>query len=57
VASIFIPQAYRSTVRDLMSGGTASLLGLLVAWQLFPVLAGPLFSLVLRVLHPDVRDG
>jgi Zn-dependent protease len=53
VASIFVPQAYRSQVRDLLGGGAASLLGLVVAWQVFPYLARPLFSLVLMLLYPD----
>jgi Zn-dependent protease len=57
VASIFLPEAYRSTVREVMSGGMASLFGLLVAWQLFPYLIGPFFGAVLRVLHPGVSYG
>jgi hypothetical protein len=26
---------------------------LLVAWQVFPVVTGPLFSFLLRIVHPD----
>ena len=31
-----------------------SLFGLLIAWQVFPYLARPLFGIVLRLLHPGV---
>jgi Zn-dependent protease len=55
VASLFVPAQYRSQVRELMSSGMTSMLGLLVAWQVFPVLAGPLFSIVITLLHPDAR--
>jgi hypothetical protein len=30
-----------------------SLAGLIVAWQVFPLVTGPLFSLMLRLVHPD----
>ena len=30
-----------------------SLLGLVIAWQVFPYLARPLFGIVLRLLHPS----
>jgi hypothetical protein len=29
-----------------------SMMGLLVAWQVFPLATDPLFSLLLRLLHP-----
>ena len=40
-------------------GGTPmmSLLGLLLAWQLFPVIFRPIFGLVLEMLHPGVYGG
>jgi Zn-dependent protease len=54
VAGIFVPAEYRSRLRDLTSSGMASLLGLVVAWQVFPLMTRPFFSLVLKLLHPDV---
>jgi Zn-dependent protease len=57
VFSIFLPESYRSSVRELMSGGMMSLLGLVVAWQVFPEFVGPIFSAVLWALHPGVQYG
>ena len=55
VASIFLPSATRARVNEFMSNGMMSLLGLLVAWRVFPVFVDPLFSLVLRLLHPELN--
>jgi Zn-dependent protease len=41
---------FRATVRNPMF----SLIGLLVAWQVFPHIARPVFGLVLRVLYPHL---
>jgi len=29
-------------------------MGLLVAWQIFPKIVGPLFGLILRAVHPSL---
>jgi Zn-dependent protease len=34
-----------------------SMVGLLVAWQVFPTFAGRLFAVLLAMLHPDVTYG
>ena len=41
----------------LFAGGTVviSLLGLFVAWQLFPKLARPLVSILIALVHPHDR--
>jgi Zn-dependent protease len=57
VASIFLPSATRARVSEFMSNGMMSLLGLLVAWRVFPVFVQPLFSMVLRLLHPELNYG
>ena len=57
VASIFLPSAMRSRVSEAMSTGMTSLIGLLVAWRVFPVFVQPLFSMVLRLLHPELNYG
>jgi Zn-dependent protease len=43
--------AYR--LRQLWANPMMSLAGLIVAWQVFPLVTGPLFSLMLRLVHPD----
>ena len=57
VASIFAPQGLRERLRELTSSGMASLLGLVVAWRVFPLMTDPFFSIVLKLLHPDARYG
>jgi Zn-dependent protease len=52
VMSIFLPEAMRTRLRELTQTGMTSMLGLLVAWQVFPHITGPFFSLVLWALHP-----
>lgn len=58
-----------SVVRGFAKGGVAdlfdnlstspafSMVGLLVAWQVFPIFAGRLFFVLLAALHPDVTYG
>jgi Zn-dependent protease len=53
VMSIFLPSAMRTRLRELMQTGMTSMLGLVVAWQIFPHLTRPFFSLVLWALHPQ----
>jgi Zn-dependent protease len=57
VAMLFVPRAYQARLQDLTSSGMTSLLGLVVAWQIFPKLTGPFFSLVLQLLHPGRTYG
>jgi Zn-dependent protease len=57
VATIFLPGPLRTRVEELTSSGIASMLGLVVAWQVFPLLTAPFFSMVLRVLHPGHGYG
>jgi len=53
VFSIFLPENLGRKLRDLQSNGAFSMLGLLVAWRLFPYLTDPIFTTVLRIVHPD----
>jgi Zn-dependent protease len=39
-------------VMELQSNAMMSIVGLVIAWQVFPVLTDPLFSALLRLLHP-----
>jgi Zn-dependent protease len=52
VFSVFLPEQHAARVRELGSNAMMSMMGLLVAWQVFPLATGPLFSLLLRLLHP-----
>lgn len=51
----FLPDQARAKMRELTSSGAASLLGLVIAWRVFDSLAGPIFSVVLRALHPEAQ--
>ena len=52
VFSIFLPEDLGRRVREFQRNGSFSILGLVVAWRIFPFLAGPIFIAVLRLLHP-----
>jgi Zn-dependent protease len=52
VFSIFLPEHAGRRLRELQQNGMFSMLGLLVAWRVFPYLTDPLFSTVLRLVHP-----
>jgi len=52
VFGALLPDRHAAHVRDLQSNGMMSMIGLLVAWQVFPFITDPLFALVLRVVHP-----
>jgi len=53
VVGIFLPENLGRRLRELQQNGAFSILGLLVAWRVFPMLTGPLFSTVLKLVHPD----
>jgi Zn-dependent protease len=52
VFSIFLPEDLGRRVREFQSNGSFSIIGLLVAWRLFPYLTDPIFTTVLRLVHP-----
>jgi Zn-dependent protease len=54
VFSIFLPERLRASMNDFASNGMMSMVGLFVAWQVFPMFAEPLFSLLLRLVHPEM---
>jgi Zn-dependent protease len=53
VIAIFLPERLAEGLRSLERNGAFSLIGLLIAWRVFPMLIGPLFSTVLQIVHPD----
>jgi Zn-dependent protease len=52
VVSIFLPERHASKWRALQSNPMMSMAGLLIAWQVFPVITDPLFTMLLKVVHP-----
>jgi len=52
---LILPGRMAGVLRNL--GPAGSMIGLLIAWQVFPMVARPLFRLVLAILHPGVRYG
>lgn len=56
VITLPLPDAAARQFRALTSSGPASLIGILVAWKVFPYLAGPLFRLVVGALYPGQYD-
>jgi Zn-dependent protease len=52
VLEYFLPPHLAEQLQQWSRTPMFQMLGLLVAWQVFPVLTGPLFALVLKALHP-----
>ena len=48
-----LPEQHSVAVRNFSRSGMMSMVGLLIAWQVFPLATDPLFSLVLRLLYPE----
>ena len=53
----FAPRRFAEVFDNLSTNPAFSMVGLLVAWQVFPMVAGRLFFVVLAALHPDVTYG
>ena len=52
---LLLPERMAGAMRSL--GFAGSLIGMILAWRVFPLIARPLFDLVVGVLHPGVRYG
>jgi Zn-dependent protease len=50
---LVLPGRMAGVLRGL--GPMGSLIGLLIAWQVFPHIARPLFGMVLALLHPGTE--
>lgn len=50
-----LPGRAALALRDLTASPVFSILGLIVAWQVFPYLARPLFRFLLMLVHPGER--
>lgn len=53
IITIFLPENIADQLRDLERNGAFSMIGLLVAWRIFPLMVDPLFATVLKLVHPD----
>ncbi|MGH9350504.1 MAG: site-2 protease family protein [Vicinamibacterales bacterium] len=51
------PRGLASALDSLSTNPAFSLVGLFVAWQVFPAIANRLFFLLLAAVHPDVNYG
>jgi Zn-dependent protease len=52
ILSRILPERRAHQLMELQSNAMMSLIGLVVAWQVFPFLTDPLFSALLRIVHP-----
>lgn len=52
-----VPRGMASTLDGLATNPAFSMVGLLVAWQVFPAIASRLFFMLLSAVHPDVTYG
>lgn len=54
---LILPADAARTVMETLRQPMVSLIGLLIAWQVFGYLFGPIFGLGLRLLYPELRYG
>ena len=57
VIGIALPTNLEVKFRELSHSPMFQILGLLLAWRVFPVIVGPLFSLILTAVHPGLSYG
>jgi Zn-dependent protease len=55
VIGLFLPRGASQRMRELSGNPMFLVAGLLIAWRVFPMVVGPLFELVLRLVHPGLR--
>lgn len=51
VLNVVLPEGAARQIREWSNQPAMSMLGLILAWRVFPYLSDPLFSMVLRLLH------
>jgi Zn-dependent protease len=57
VFAAMLPEPLANGMRQFGTNPMASTMGLIVAWQVFPAITGPIFSMLLRLVHPDASYG
>ena len=53
ILEIFLPPAMAQQLGEWSRQPMFQMIGLLVAWRVFPIIAEPLFALVLKAVHPE----
>jgi len=48
-----LPEHHATRLQEFQSNAMMSMVGLMVAWRIFPLITDPLFGLVLRLVHPS----
>jgi Zn-dependent protease len=54
VLGLFVPEGTAIRIRELSHAPMFQLIGLLIAWRIFPAIVGPLFGLILKAVHPSL---
>ncbi len=57
VIGLVLPAGVDVKFRELSYNPTFQIIGLVIAWQVFPLIAGPLFAMVLAAVHPGLQYG
>ena len=52
VLGLVLPDQYAASIQAFHSNGATSMFGLVIAWRVFPLFTDPLFSLLLKLVHP-----
>ena len=52
VLGLVLPEQYAASVQAFHSNGATSMVGLVIAWRVFPLFTNPLFTLLLKLVHP-----
>ena len=47
-----LPERHAHTLMEFQSNAMMSMVGLVIAWQVFPFVSRPLFSILLKLVHP-----
>jgi Zn-dependent protease len=47
-----LPEKHAGKLQDFQSNAMMSMVGLVIAWKVFPFITDPLFSVLLRLVHP-----
>lgn len=54
VLGLFVPETTAIRLRELSHTPMFQLIGILIAWRIFPSIVGPLFGLILKAVHPSL---
>jgi Zn-dependent protease len=57
VIGLVLPEGVDVKFRELSYNPTFQIIGLVIAWQVFPLIVGPLFAMVLAAVHPGLQYG